>query len=307
MLLSNVYRKVNVLKVAIFVTMSAFTFSFAHGADERQENKRVDRLVTALKRNHRCESVILSSGNLSTVFWLKKGEIESSQPLWSEGSRKKLSKMVKNLKLNHKVVDVSLPTQAQFESDPYKTAQIVSRMTTDAINEFKWKGNLDCKAKAFHPKAQILMDMIKGFIPTAEAQGELSGGRRSLTPPAALKAIDETTTAQNLAVALKKKNENGACKSFLIESKNLTAVMWIENAQLVSGGYLWGKDARAKFKKAIKGVNVVKRELKRTLPNAARYAKDPILSSQRFEQEFDDAFRIAKEKQQFRCGVAAIN
>ncbi len=307
--LANVYQKLDVLKSTILLVALTFTFSSAHAeSPEAQEAKRVDQIVAALKRQKRCESVVLSSDNLSTVLWLHKGELKSSQPLWSSDSRRKLSRLIKNLKLNHKIVDTTLPTQLQFEVDPYKTSQLVSKGAVDSINEFKWKGQLDCKAKV-GSKAKLIFDLLQSFEPRAEAQGELGSGHRLIQPPATHTDMpnDEKATAQNLVTALKKKNAKGSCHSFLVEAKNLTAVMWIENAQLVSGGYLWDQEARQLFRAGIKGVDVVKRDLKRRVPSAKSYAKDPIRSAQVFEKEFDNAFREAKQKQQFRCGLSAIN
>src|SRR5947209_1042731 len=102
MVLTIVCRKLYVLNLGIFVMVGGFTSLARSESIEAKETKKVNQVVTALKRHNRCESVIVSSNNLSAVFWLHKGELEISQPFWSSESRNRLGKLIKNLKLNHK-------------------------------------------------------------------------------------------------------------------------------------------------------------------------------------------------------------
>lgn len=305
MLLTNDCCKVDVSKLTVALIILISSSLARAESTEAKEAKKVGQVVTALKRHNRCESIVLSSNNLSTVFWLHRGQIEQTQPFWSSESRSKLSKMVKNLKLNHKVVDLNLPTHSQFETDPFKTSQLVNKTTMDVVNEFKWTGKLDCRKNAYVPKLQLLLDLFGHSEMQAEAQGEFAGSRKQkeATAVSAAPATDENLVADSLIAALKKKNANGNCKSFLVESNNLTSVLWIEDARLVSGGFLWGQDAREKLRSGIKNLNVVQKKLARDLPSVQRYAKDPIRSSQIFEKELQDAFREAKEGQSFRCGL----
>jgi hypothetical protein len=113
---------------------------------------------------------------------------------------------------------------------------------------------------------------------------------------------DEKSLIPSLINDLKKEKK---CHSIIIQSRNLTSIVWIENGQQVSRHNFWASDARTRFSGMIKGLDLNVKTIDVDVPTPNIYAKDPFGSAKKLEKIYSDLIDDARKDGQFNCEKSA--